>query len=434
MASAILDTAYNYYLTTYGTSSVSRYDAHKKSELRSTYNNIVKVNKESPLYKLKDTGDLDKFAIDIKENARSIKNVVASLSEKDEGIESAFQKKVAVSDQSDIVGVDYIGNGREGDADTSFTVEVKQLAAPQQNLGRFLKDDGLDILPGSYSFDLNTTSNSYEFQYNVTSDDTNRSVLDKLSRLINTAGIELSAKVISDDSGRSALEIQSKQTGLDEDEEYLFHISPDGSNLSKSAMETLGIAKVTSGAQNSVFLLNGKERTSYSNCFTVNNTFELQLKGISEDDNPANIGYKTSIEAVSDNVGQLVSVYNQMIQTAHDYSDKQQGSAKLLSDISNVAKKFQGELESIGLIADKNGFISVDQSLLADAVGSQNPSESFAVLNHFKDALNTKAEDASINPLNYVNKIMVAYKNPGHNFATPYITSIYSGMMLDRYC
>jgi len=36
--------------------------------------------------------------------------------------------------------------------------------------------------------------------------------------------------------------------------------------------------------------------------------------------------------------------------------------------------------------------------------------------------------------MNYDNKIVVAYKNPGHNFATPYITSIYSGMMLEQIC
>ena len=34
---AAIDSVYNYYLTTYGkTSSSSRYDAHKKSELRDT--------------------------------------------------------------------------------------------------------------------------------------------------------------------------------------------------------------------------------------------------------------------------------------------------------------------------------------------------------------------------------------------------------------
>ena len=77
----------------------------------------------------------------------------------------------------------------------------------------------------------------------------------------------------------------------------------------------------------------------------------------------------------------------------------------------------------------------VDRALLADAISSVDAKESFSVLNAFKDALNDKASNASINPMNYVNKIIVAYKNPGHNFCkAPYISSIYAGMMLDRRC
>ena len=53
---AAIDSAYQYYLSTYGTSTVSRYDAHKKSQLRDTYNKIVKINKDSPLYKIKTLG------------------------------------------------------------------------------------------------------------------------------------------------------------------------------------------------------------------------------------------------------------------------------------------------------------------------------------------------------------------------------------------
>ena len=41
---AAIDSAYHYYLSTYG-NSVSRYDTHKKSELRKVYNQIVKANK-----------------------------------------------------------------------------------------------------------------------------------------------------------------------------------------------------------------------------------------------------------------------------------------------------------------------------------------------------------------------------------------------------
>ena len=83
---AKIDSAYSYYLNTYGSSAVSRYDTHKKSELRNTYNRIVKLNKESPLYKISSSGDVKKFAIDIKENTRRIQNVASSLSEGEDGL------------------------------------------------------------------------------------------------------------------------------------------------------------------------------------------------------------------------------------------------------------------------------------------------------------------------------------------------------------
>ena len=434
MASTIMDNAYNYYLSTYGNSTVSRYDAHKKSDLRTTYNNIVKINKDSPLYKIKESGDVQKFAIDIKENARNIQNIIASLSSNGDGIESTFQQKVASSDQPDIVNAEYVGTGEEGENTDSFELEVKQLASAQTNMGNFLKEDNLNILPGSYSFDLNTNTTSYEFQFNVSDDDTNRSVQDKLEKLIKTANIGLTAEVISNDSNMSSLKIESKQTGLSENESYLFNIVPDGANLSKSAMDTLGIGQISSPASNSSFLLNGTTHSSYSNTFTINNTFELTLNGVSEDDSSANIGFKTNVDAVADNIEALVSSYNSMIQTATNYASTQTDSSRLLSDMSNVAKSYQNNLEPLGLLIADNGSITIDKNLLSESITGDDPEESFSVLNDFKNSLNEKASKASINPMNYVNKIMIAYKNPGHNFATPYVTSIYSGMMLDHYC
>ena len=76
-----INSAYHYYLTAYGNSATSRYDTHKKSELRSVCNNILKINKESPLYKIRNDRQVPTFLIDIKEHARQIKNVVSSLSD-----------------------------------------------------------------------------------------------------------------------------------------------------------------------------------------------------------------------------------------------------------------------------------------------------------------------------------------------------------------
>ena len=90
-----IDSAYAYYLMTYGNKATSRYDSHKKSELRSIYNRMVKANTDSPLFKLNNPDDAKVYAIDIKESAKSIQNVVSSLSDAaDNSIESAFLKKL----------------------------------------------------------------------------------------------------------------------------------------------------------------------------------------------------------------------------------------------------------------------------------------------------------------------------------------------------
>ena len=102
--------------------------------------------------------------------------------------------------------------------------------------------------------------------------------------------------------------------------------------------------------------------------------------------------------------------------------------------MTSVAKSYHNELESVGLNLQKNGIISVDKNLLTDAVTAPDAKDCFELLNDFKDSLSDKAGDVSVDPMNYVKKIIVTYKNPGHNFATPYISSIYSGMMMDCQC
>lgn len=441
MASNVMSVAYNQLNAMYGISlgTSNKYDSHKKSELRSTYNSIVKSNKATPLYKIKEGDSVKKFAIDIKEQAHTIKNVVASLSENGEGIESVFNKRIATSNHPDIVSAEFVGN--EDDVadpqNAGFRLEVQQLATPQVNTGHFLRRAGHDFKPGSYSFDLNTNTTSYEFQFNVNDDDTNEEVLNKLRKLINNANIGLQSELVSDERGTSkALQIESRQTGLGDGEDYLFQIVPAQDKGSRDAMKLLGIDAVTSPAENSSFLLNGTRHASYSNTFTVNNMFSVTLNGVSQPGHATTVGFKPSTDAVADNIETLAAAYNGIINTANQYSDTQESSGKLLSDISNIAKTFSADFSEIGLTMEDDNRISIDREALTEAIGNSDVSHTFDVLNRFRDALGNKANQASINPMNYVNKVIVAYKhpNPYRNFATPYISSMYSGMMVDRFC
>ncbi|MCI8992078.1 MAG: flagellar filament capping protein FliD [Eubacterium sp.] len=429
-----ISTFYSDYLNTYGPPPVSRYDSHKRSELRMVWNNIVKLNKESPLYKIKSgRNDMQKFVLDLKESARGIKNVVASLSTNDEGLEDAFEKKVAYSSQKDLISASYIGENANRSSTDSFKVIVNQLAKPQINMGNYLPADISDLPSGSFTFDLSTPANAYEFQFSINPGDTNRKIQTKLASLIQNANIGLNAEV-KEDGENTSLQITSAQTGLTPGEEEIFRISARPGTPSADVLDTLGIDSVTQNAQNSSFLLNGQERTSYSNTFTINREFEITLNGVSPPGEETTVGFKTNVDAITDNIQTLVDSYNSVIQLADNYSNSVQKSQYLRQDMAGSARAYQNELESIGLQVNENGSIRMDKALLTDAIAAPNAKdELFTILNNFKDSLNQKATEASLNPMKYVNKVIVVYKNPGRNFATPYISSIYSGMMLDLY-
>ncbi len=421
---ARIDTAYNYFMTTYGDNIGNRYESHKKSELRDTYNRIVKANKDSPLYKIKDTEDMGQFAIDIKEHANSMALSVSNLSSAGEDISSIMDKRIASSSQQDSVDAIYVGDA-DSDAEP-FTIEVNALATPQVNTGNFLQSDGHDFAEGQYSFDLDIKNHSYEFQFNVNKGETNLNVQTKIVRLLNTSDVGLSASLISDDkTGSKAIQVVSKSTGHDSDEDLLFGIS---STISWRELNTLGIDRVTQQPANSSFKLNGTEHQSLSNTFTVNKTFELVLKAPSNGE--VNIGLMNDTEALSNGINQLLDSYNGMIDIGLKYNGAHQNRT-LFNEISSIARNQAEVLEAVGITADSLGHLSLDKESLAETINNGDSRSAFDTLNELKSSIGKAASKASINPMAYVDKAIVEYKNPGKSLAAPYATSAYSGMMVN---
>ena len=129
-----------------------------------------------------------------------------------------------------------------------------------------------------------------------------------------------------------------------------------------------------------------------------------------------------------------MDAYNSILSTAAVYADTNASAGnKLQTEILSISGSSRSSLQDIGLVTNENGSISIDKEALREAVVPERDQNTFETLSQFRDSIGKEAENISINPMNYVSKIVVAYKNPGHNFATPYITSIYSGMMLDKY-
>lgn len=431
--------AYAYYLSTYAQIKPTRYDTHKKSDLRKVYNSMVKTNKDSPLYKFTNMNSVTKYAIDIKENAKTIQNVVSSLSDSYGDFTDSFRKKVAVSSSEETVGVKYIGNGSENANIENFSIEVKRLSSPQVNVGNYLKNDALSIIPNSYSFDLTTNNATYEFQFSVNPGETNLDVMRKLAGLVNRSTLGINATIKNgtpEDGGlgTSALVLTSRQTGRSNENENLFEITPGPSAESIQTMELLGIRNISQEAENALFLFNQEEFQSLSNSFIINDTFELSLKNVSQEGQSAEISFKTDIDAVADNISSLTNAFNGILKIAEDTEPEATGDTnKLLTEMSSISKCRRESLEAIGLDVAESGKISINKESLAQAITPENAEQTFTTLARFKSAIGAKADTVAINPMNYVNKVVVNYKNPGRTFPAPYFSSVYSGMMLDRY-
>lgn len=432
---AALNTVYNHYLTTYAPKGTTQYDTHKKSELRGIYNSIVKLNKEAPLYILDTTTETQEFAVGIKENARELRNTIASLGGLSE--DEILNKKTAYSSNEGLVSATFVGSLSEKSSIEPFNIEVTALASNQVNTGTFLPSSkAASLASDSYSFDILINDLNYEFQYHVREGETNKDLQERLARLISNADIGLAADVVGDGKGNSALRLSSASSGLKFGKNFIFHISDDKTSKRAGSVEYLGLNSVSRPPSNARFILNGEERFASSNNFTVDKMFELRLNGISSgEDDTAEIGLKADVDSLAENINNLIMGYNSFINTAAAYLDSHPKSGQLLKEMQHISNYYRADLNEIGLSFDEDGRLGLDQTAFKQAALAEPADETLlSSIKDFTGSILRKTNQVSLNPMHYVDKTIVAYKNPGRCFASPYVTSAYSGMMFNSYC
>ena len=431
MSNAVSNTIYNHYLTAYAPKSVTKFDTHKRNELQNVYKSILKINKESPWYLDVDQKETQAYAVNIKENARLLYNTIASLGGLDPG--KTLQNNTAYTTNPDVVAVKYIGDSADSLAESTLQFQVQKLAASQENRGSYLPNEPVSLDPGNYSFEIGTGNMNYEFQFSISETETNKDVQKRLARLINHSDIGICAR-LDEGNARSALVLTSEQTGLPVGKEELFHISEGHSDSLSGVVSYFGLNFTTRQASNASFLLNGEERSTTSNNFTIEKMFEVELKGVSDPEETVTVGLKTDVESISDNINLLIGSYNTFISAAGNYTERYGNSNRLVREMGTIALKYQDSLSKIGITTQSDKTMSLDEDLLKESIATHQNEDSYETLKSFAGSLLKKTSQVSINPMEYVDRTIVAYKNPGRNFTNPYVTSAYSGMIFNSYC
>lgn len=429
--SAVSNTIFNNYLSAFGAPKISKYDTHKKSELRSTYNSIVKANKDAPWYLPVKDQEAKIGAIGLKESARNLRTSLAEVGGLDE--DGAFNKKHASSTDPDTVSVDFIGDDNT-ESVPSFEIEVKQLASPQENVGNYLPGDQAFLPEDNYSFDVNIGEMNYEFQFHISEGETNRSIQERLVRLVNNAGIGLNAS-LEPDGDYSAIRISSDSSGVSSGKETIFSISDDRTSKASGSVAYFGLDKVNSYPTNAVFALNGEERSASSNHFTIGKMYEVTLNELSPEGSPTTISIKADIESVEENVGHVIGSFNEFLKAVNSYTGQGIKTKLLDNELNGITGAYKDALGDLGITVESNGSLSIDTEKLREvAEGSDDIGKTFSTLKDFSNSMMKKSSQVSLDPMQYVNRKVVAYKNPGHNLSSPYTSSIYSGMMFNYSC
>ena len=425
----MISSVYSYYLSQYGNKSNSKYDSHTRTQLKNTYSKVVKINSQTPVYKLDLSTAAQKYAIDLKEHARALEDITEDLSDGADG--TMTFKKSAVSSNASAVNASYITDFGAASDDESFDINVKQLACSQLNTGNYLQPRSKHIKPGEYSFDLSINNVIYEFQFKVDNSETTNNIQNKIARLINRSNIGLTANIKEDSLGNTAINIESESTGINGTTPVIFSIKSDDAN-NQLLIDTLGLDRVTQYPSNAIFDVDGDERSSMSNSITINKAYDVKLSKVTEE--PVTISLKADADSIVESLNELVAGYNNLISVTNDENNNHfQGTEKLQNEIASIARSYKKQLADSGLSLNKDGTISADKEVIINADNKDALSHIYESLNSFKNSIKEKAEDIALNPMDYVNNKIIAYKNPLRSFPDPYNLSAYTGMMFNGY-
>ena len=138
---------------------------------------------------------------------------------------------------------------------------------------------------------------------------------------------------------------------------------------------------------------------------------------------------------VVDKVAGFVNKFNSFLDFASEGLSKRRSSGKLIHEMSSTIERYKDRLTESGIAVDDNGRLSVDREKMKDAIRSGELEDLFKNDSPVSAGLTRRLSDISINPMDYIDKKIITYPNTAVKKPySPYITSVYSGLMYNNYC
>lgn len=128
-------------------------------------------------------------------------------------------------------------------------------------------------------------------------------------------------------------------------------------------------------------------------------------------------------EDVEDNMNRVLSLYNGLLKRSDEYGEKNHKPSRPGGELRYLVEGHTAELFESGIVIDSDGFLS-----FSDEAEIKVPEK-------FITDLASKAEQMSMNPMEYVDKKVYSYAHLYQSdIGTAYQASAFSGMLFNSYC
>lgn len=330
--------------------SLYKYNYNQMRSVSSVYN-TAGINKPSPTEK---TSYVNNDAVSYLSNIRTAAGqTLDSLNNLSNVF--TFNKMQAVSANSDYLTVNSDSKATSAFRDTQ--VEIKQTATAQVNEGNSLRSDGTFGDAGTRQFEIEQDGKRFQFSVEVGENDTNRDVQQKMADAVNSRNIGVTATVSENkDDGTSALSFLSRNTGADNGNDFTVR------DVTGSLASATGVNRTTQSAQDAVYRINnGATQTSKTNNVSLGNGVSVTLQKATA----GTVAVKSTNDTATQvgAVKKLVDSYNAMFNAAKSGP----ANNRLLNDLNGVRDSYAPSLERLGITANKDGTLKVDDTKLGAA-------------------------------------------------------------------
>lgn len=425
-----MDSVYNNLVASYLTGSRRNYgvkNVHKKYELKEHYYDIVSLNKKTPLYIISLNDERQEYVINIKDQSLILNDKIEQYADESQQI---FSKKSAWSENSSvnarIISDDY------DNLPEDFNILVKRLACTQINKGTEYYPDGHGLPDGEYSFQVNVNDNMYKFDYTIMDKAQNVDVMRNLAEILNRSDIGINAGVETSDNNKVYMTFESADTGSSGEPTFTFSDRITKGQLN-GIVSYYGLNHINRNPGCAEFMIDDVSRHTLTNKFIMNRSLEVTLNSITEDS--VHIGYSHDGSDTFSSVQGILDSFNSLVDTTNNFKKITGEQSKLNREFEVIVKDDLSEIESAGLSYDEEGHLVMERHIAGKAFESGEFQKIMAADGRFMQRLSDKCHVVSLNPMEYINKLVVTYPDYSkQGFNSSYVSSLYSGMIFNYFC